>query len=386
MAGVRYDVVVIGAGVFGAWTALQLRRREARVLLLDAHAPGHSRSSSGGETRVIRAGYGPDEIYTRMSLRSLALWREHFARRGEGHLLTETGVLWLARGRDDALVTSTRATLERVGVGVERLERAELARRFPQFDFAPFAWAAFERGAGVLLARRAVQSVVGEFAGGEGGEYRRAQVASPRGAGRLNSISTSDGVRVDADAFVFACGPWLPKLFPELLGERIHTSRQEVFFFGTPAGDANFAPPLMPAWIDFGAEVYGIPDLEGRGLKVALDRHGAEVDPDAEERAVTPEVLAEVRAYVAERFPSMRGAPLVESRVCQYENTSNGDFLIDRHPGFENVWLAGGGSGHGFKHGPAVGDYAAGLVLGGQATEPRFALATKEKLRRRTVF
>ncbi|HEX5708663.1 MAG TPA: FAD-dependent oxidoreductase [Pyrinomonadaceae bacterium] len=383
--GSAYDVVVVGAGVFGAWTALQLRRREARVLLLDAYAPGHSRASSGGESRVIRAGYGPDEIYTRMSMRAHALWREFFARRGEEELLTETGVLWLARGRDDALVTATHETLKKAGAQVERLERAELERLYPQFDFGPVTWGILEREAGVLLARRAVQSVVAEFIS-EGGVYKRAFVARPGGGGRLDSVSTNEGERIRADAFVFACGPWLPKLFPALLGELIHTSRQEVFFFGTPPGDERFAPPRMPVWIDFGAETYGIPDLEGRGFKLALDRHGAEVDPDAEERAVTRELLEEVRAYLSERFPAMAEAPLVESRVCQYENTSNGDFLIDLHPDFENLWLAGGGSGHGFKHGPALGDYVADLVLGGGAAEKRFTLATKERVRRRTVF
>ncbi len=236
------------------------------------------------------------------------------------------------------------------------------------------------------MARRAVRSVVEELRGRQRGDYLHGHVMPPEGGGRLESVSTAKGERVRAGAYVFACGPWLPKLFPALLGERIHTSRQEVYFFGPPPGEQRFESPHMPVWIDFGGEVYGIPDIDFRGFKMALDRHGPALDPDTSERSVTPETLAEVRAYLHERFPAMRGAPLVESRVCQYENTSSGDFLIDRHPDFENVWLVGGGSGHGFKHGPAVGEYVAGALLGGRDAEARFSLATKEKTRRRMVF
>jgi glycine/D-amino acid oxidase-like deaminating enzyme len=159
-----------------------------------------------------------------------------------------------------------------------------------------------------------------------------------------------------------------------------------VFFFGPPPGDERFAPPRMPAWIDFGAEVYGVPDLESRGFKVGADRHGEPIDPDAEERLVGATSVARTRAFLARRFPALAAAPLLETRVCQYENTSNGDFLIDRHPGAGNVWLVGGGSGHGFKHGPAVGEYAADQILGRRPAVPRFSLASKESVRRRTVY
>jgi glycine/D-amino acid oxidase-like deaminating enzyme len=132
--------------------------------------------------------------------------------------------------------------------------------------------------------------------------------------------------------------------------------------------------------------MYGVPDLESRGFKIAHDRHGPAFDPDSGTRVPTPEGLAAIRAYVAERFPALEQAPLVEARVCQYENTSNGDFLVDRHPQHENVWLVGGGSGHGFKHGPAMGEHVAGRLLGTVAAEPRFSLATKATVQRRTIY
>ncbi|HEY6213907.1 MAG TPA: FAD-dependent oxidoreductase, partial [Vicinamibacterales bacterium] len=206
----------------------------------------------------------------------------------------------------------------------------------------------------------------------------------PVGRGRLQAITLEPTGTIDADLFVFACGPWLPKVFPALLADRMFITRQEVVYVGPPAGDARFAPPAMPAWIDFESEMYGVPDIETRGFKIALDRHGAPFDPDQPRHPGS--TFDEVRAYVARRFPPLAGSPIVAAEVCQYENTSNGDFIVDRHPSFENVWIVGGGSGHGFKHGPAVGEYVARLVDGSAEPEPRFALSTKEPVQQRSVF
>ncbi len=383
MTAKTYDVAVIGAGVFGAWTAWHLQKAGMKVVLLDAYGAAHSRASSGGESRVIRMGYGGDEIYTRWSMRALKLWQEFF-QQVKQPLFHKTGMLWMARERD-AYTLATKATLTKLGVKFEELDRAKLEKRWPQISFGPVMWALYEPESGALLARRAVQAVV-ESAVKSGVHYLTEAVIAPSGKDKLESVKTNNGETISAGAFVFACGPWLPKVFPGLLADRIHPTRQEIYFFGAPAGDKHWQPPAMPTWIDFGAEIYGIPDLENRGFKVALDRHGPTLDPDTNERVITLSLLAEVRKHLAERFPGLQDAPLIESRVCQYENTSNGDFLIDRHPEMSNVWLVGGGSGHGFKHGPALGEYVATHVVQGGAVEPRFTLATKEKVQKRSVF
>jgi len=159
-----------------------------------------------------------------------------------------------------------------------------------------------------------------------------------------------------------------------------------VFYIGPPSGEERFKAPAMPVWVDFAEEIYGVPDFKGRGFKVAPDRHGPPADPDSLERVVDPGSLARVHEYVGRRFPALKDAPIVGSEVCQYENTSNGDFLIDRHPELENVWLVGGGSGHGFKHGPALGEYVAARLLDDGPVEPVFSLATKARAQKRTVF
>ncbi len=308
-------------------------------------------------------------------------------------------MLWLAHD-EDQYTRHTLATFEKLGVRHERLPRSELEKRYPQFALGsgappasrglraplqPVTWGLLEPDSGVLSARRAVQAVV-QQAVKSGVDYLVAAVAAPAGNGRLSSVALQGGDAIGAEVFVFTCGPWLPKVFPDLLRDRIFPTRQEVFFFGVPTGDRRFAPPAMPTWINLGDETYGIPDLEGRGFKIAIDRHGPAFDPDTGERVATPEGLLAVREYLADRLPAMKDAPVVETRVCQYENTSNGDFLIDRHPGFENVWIVGGGSGHGFKHGPVLGEYVAARVIEGGAIEKRFTLASKGKVQQRSVY
>jgi glycine/D-amino acid oxidase-like deaminating enzyme len=191
----------------------------------------------------------------------------------------------------------------------------------------------------------------------------------------MKSITLSDGSKSRADAFVFACGPWLNIVFPDVVGKKIHPTRQEVFFFGTPAGDRRYYEDKTPVWVDFGEKLmYGIPGNERRGMKIADDSRGPDFDPTTDERTITQEGLNAARSFIEYRFPGLKGAPLVESRVCQYENSPDGNFIVDRHPSAKNVWIVGGGSGHGFKMGPALGDYVADVVLQKKEVDPFFSL------------
>jgi monomeric sarcosine oxidase len=380
------DVIVVGAGVFGAWTAARLRAEGRSVLLVDAWGPAHARASSGGESRMTRGAYGGDEVYTRMALDSLDEWRALSERAGLP-IFHQTGVLFFFPEVQPFLEETMRVH-RRLGLPTELLDAGEMRRRFPQIDFAGIAAGLYEPGFGALMARRAVQVLVAEFAA-NGGVYRRAQVAPPVAPGSgLSHVTLGTGETLRASSFIFACGAWLGRLFPALLGNRIFPTRQEIFFFAPPAGETGFEAGRLPGWADFnhGDMYYGFPDLEGRGLKIAHDRHGPPIDPDSGDRIPSASALAEVRAFMDRRFPALAGRPLNEARVCQYENSSNGDFLIDRHPLWENVVLVGAGSGHGFKHGPAVGRYAAELSLGQlRAPEPRFSLASKAEEQVRAV-
>jgi sarcosine oxidase len=371
----KFDVVVIGAGVFGSWIAHECLEQGKSVLLLDCRGAANSLASSGGESRILRVGYGPQETYSHWARVSLEKWRHTFSVMKEDALFVRSGVLWVGPDTDTYL-GATAASLKRQAVSFELMDARQLRHRYPQMTVQDGLIGILENDSGYVLARRAVQAIVRDLIA-RGIEYRHALIRAPlpEFTGRLTELRTAAGQRIRATAFVFACGPWLPKLLPDVLGTCLTPTRQEVFFLAVPPADPDFGPARLPAWVDFRSDriFYGVPDTEYRGFKVANDRHGTAMDPDSEERIATVAGLAEVRTFLLERFPRLSAAPCVESRVCQYENSPTGDFIIDRHPRGENVWIVGAGSGHGFKHGPAVGQHVRALLDGG-AVEERFSI------------
>ena len=368
------DLVVVGAGTMGAWTALWAQRTGRRTTLVDAYGAGNPRSTSGDETRILRSSHGADDFYSRWARRARERWIAFGEEIGET-LYREAGCLWFA-AREDGFESASEATLRAEGIPVERLLPADIEARWPQVGLDGVAFAIHEPEAGLLLARRAVAAVARAF-GDEGGRFELVSVRPGRSSGRrLESVVGHDGAEIRGDAFAFACGPWLPRLFPELLGDLIRVTKQDVFFIGPGGGDGRFAAERMPCFVEYDAAFYGVPAVDGRGLKVAPDRYGPVFDPSAGERLVDPESARLVRRYLARRFPSLADQPIVETRVCQYETTPDTHFLIDRHPNFDNVWLVGGGSGHGFKHGPVIGELIVSRLDGeppGEG-EDRFAL------------
>jgi sarcosine oxidase len=361
-------VVVVGAGVFGSWTALWLLRRGASVTLVEQYGPGNPLSSSGDESRVTRSAHGPDGHYPRWQRRALEQWREL-----DASFVVPAGVTWFA-GAEDAFEAQSLEVLSRLGIPAERLDVAEAARRWPQISMDGVAWVLHEPEAAALLARRAVAATVGAFIA-EGGELRIGRAGlGPNGELHL------DGETEAFDAAVFAAGPWLPKLLGGALID-LAVTRQEVVYFATPPGDDRFDAGNHPIWVEYGAAIYGLPSIEHRGFKVAPDDPGPIVDPDTQDRRLTDERVDASRAYLARRFPDLAHRPIAEGRVCQYETTPDTHFIIDRLPSLSmpNAWVVGGGSGHGFKHGPVVGEYLSGLITGQPvddlaAPDDRFAL------------
>jgi len=364
---------------------LHLLRRGARVTMLDAWGPGNARSSSGGETRIIRGTYGPSQPYTKMAAHALRLWTEHEIR-WRRHLLHRTGVVWMATTSDDQFERTSLPMLREAGIAYEELSGREVGKRWPQISVEDVRWAIHEPEGGFLMARAACQAVLEGFMA-EGGEYKQIAVL-PHGleTGLRDGLKLSDGSSLSAIQYVFTCGPWLGKLFPQTIGNRIRPTKQDVFFFGTPAGDDRFSETKLPVWADHRDRfIYGVPAADGSGFKVADDTRGPEFDPTLGERTVDQEGLNRARDYLAFRFPGMKDAPLVETRVCQYENSPDNHLIIDRHPAAENVWLVGGGSGHGFKHGPAVGEMLAEWVMEFKQPDPLFQLARFGEIKARKL-
>jgi glycine/D-amino acid oxidase-like deaminating enzyme len=368
------DLLVVGAGVMGAWTAYWAARVGVDTRLVDAFGPGDPRATSGDESRIIRSSHGPDEFYARWAREARELWIELSAEWGE-ELFLQSGMLWLSN-REDGNEAAAERTLRRLAIPVERVTPDEIRVRWPQIDPTGLAFGLFEPEAGILRARHSIRTVVSAFERA-GGQFDRSVVLPGRADGdRLVDVIDGNGRRHTAEQFVFACGPWLPRLFPEELGNFIKVTKQDVFYLGAPAGDTSYGPDRLPPFVEYGLAFYGMPALDGRGIKLAPDRTGPAFDPSAGERIVDPDSLRLMRAYARRRLPGLATVPVIETRVCQYESTSDAHFLIDRHPRWSNVWLVGGGSGHGFKHGPKLGQYVVSRVGGAPAGpgEERFAL------------
>ncbi len=342
------SATVVGAGVFGASTARELARRGWDVTLVEQYAPGTVRSASGGDTRLHRFSHGDEDWYSRSALRALELWRELEAVSGT-RLFEPVGVAWFDTGRGDFLEGSA-ATLERLGVRAERLTPGEAQRLFPSLGGDDLQSVLFEPDAGVLYAREATRAL----ARGLRLDARRADPAEPP----------------RADVVVWACGAWLPQLFPDLVELKI--SRRDVYFLGV---DGSWAG--APGFCDYDNCFYGHGELGGLGMKVAPDLPGEAVDPDTLQRIPAAAGERLVREYVERRFPALAGAPVIGGRVCQYTLTGDTHFLAARHPERADWWLLGGGSGHGFKHGPALAEYLSDCIEGAREPEPFHALGPR---------
>ena len=380
----RPRVVVVGAGAFGGWAALHLRQMGADVVLVDRWGAGNARSSSGGRTRVIRAIYGPDRIYSEMVKRAFDLWME-LEKRSVTPLYEESGVLWMHRG-EDTYVRQAVPILHDLGFPVEQIPIERAIKRYAQINFAGVKSVWFEKRAGQLQARTACEVLRREVERA-GAVYREAAIRPAAiEDGSMKPLAVEGGGSIDADAYVFACGPWLGQLFPDVIGDAVQPTRQEVFYFETP-DDGAWRATNLPIWIDFGKRiVYGVPAPNGRWFKFADDTRGAAFEPTSGSRQATQEGLIAARAFLKERFPALVNARVLAAEVCQYENSPDGNLIVDRHPAAKNVWIIGGGSGHGFKLSPVVGEIVARAVLTSAPIPATLQLARLGDARRRTQF
>ncbi|MGH9869156.1 MAG: NAD(P)/FAD-dependent oxidoreductase [Candidatus Polarisedimenticolia bacterium] len=369
-------VIVVGAGIMGLWSALRLRLEGHDVVVVDAWGAGHSRGTSGDESRVIRAGYGGARLYVRWAERSLKLWsawgesRRHHHRRP---MLIRCGVLWMV-GRDPSSARYADRVvedLEAIAFPHVRMEADAMTRAWPQMRLSGIQWGVLEPVSGALLAREACLELLSDLQE-RGGVFRQARVrvdrtldASVRRSGRggrLGGVTLDTGERLESDVTLFACGPWLASMFPRLVGSRLRVTRKEVFYFGTPIGDDRFDAARLPVWMELGTDCYGLPAMNGKGFKLHPDLPGRRVDPTTMDRRTSPACLRMARAALRRRFPDLRDAPVVETRVCQYESTADDHMFFDRHPRLADVWIVGGGSGHCFKHGPVIGEMVAEAI------------------------
>lgn len=363
----RPDVVVVGAGAFGGWTALHLQQMGARVLLVDKYGPANSRATSGGETRGVRTSYGdrPHGLqWARWGKEAIRRWREWDRRWGEQQLprlFFPTGDL-IFRAEIGSFVENSMEAWDELGAPYELLDPDEVSRRWSVFDTEGIDAVLYEPDAGVVRARRAMESVAEVFLQGGGDLWIGRADPVDRAGGRLERLRLTPGEPLSAGQYVFACGPWLPKVFPEVMGARLSIPIGHTYYFGPPDDDPRWIFPHLPSWNFRGVTGWPALDLDHRGFRVRTGGR-PEQDPDESQRTVDPEFHDRPRELLAERFPELEGAPILETRACHYELSPTRNFIIDRHPEMENVWIVGGGSAEAFKFGPVSGEYVARRVL-----------------------
>lgn len=377
-------IVVIGAGAFGGWTALHLQRMGARVTLVDMFGPGNSRATSGDETRGVRTSYGDrphGELWMQWANRAITRWKEwdeEYAKPLRMRLFFTTGDLIL-RGEAENFTTQTKTWWTKNAIPFEELSADEVRRRWPAINVDGISVALYEPNAGVVRARRSCEGVAEVFRH-TGGRIVIGRVVPPEpGSFDGHTVRLQDGTAISADQFVFAVGPWLGKTFANMRN-RMRTPLGTVVYFGPPPGDERFTAPNMPSWNFPGVTGWPTLPVDSRGFRVrgggggggapasqAASQPASQApvtDPDVSVRWVDADRIARSRQFVAERFPALADAPVLETRACHYESTSSRNFIVARHPEMANIWIAGGGNAEGFKMGPVVGEYVAGRVLG----------------------
>lgn len=350
------DVAVVGAGVMGNWTALNLREMGLSVVLIDQYSPGNSKSSSMGEVRGMRLTYGEEEHEMLWARNACELWKMRGAEFGVDMFYQVGGLSF--RPRWTARTRAERALFDKHGIPYEVIPYDELMRRWPQApppgeEFFGF----YHPWGGVLSPRDANLAVATSFRKKGGTSIVDKAVPGARAGGKLQSVTLASGGTVSADTFVFALGAWFPKVFPEVMKNKLSVRKAAYYMYGTPPGDNRFSVPNLPN------TGIGLPSINGAGFGLLI-MPTEEVDPDHYERVPNAEEKAAARETLARRFPALKDQPMLAAWTCQTDNSVDGQCFFDLHPEMDNVWLVGGGSWHAFKIGPMIGDYVAHRVVG----------------------
>ena len=371
MTSTRFAVV--GAGIVGVMTALELRKQGYSVTLYDGWEPGHARAASAGTHRVIRSAHGGDELYTRWAWESRLRWIELGDEWGV-ELFRETGGLIMAAAGSSQWELAAIPTLERLGIPAWRIDPDELGVRFPHIDAQRLEFALYEPHAGFLWARRGLLRAFAEFRR-RGGEFVLGRPVTGD-----DERLTLDGEPLRADRIVVATGAWMGAMFRRTLGRTLRVVRQDVIYTAPPPGSDRYHADNHPVWIDHGYPGYGVPAVEGHGFKAVIAWHQTDIDLDGDDRVVDQGALTRSRQYLAYRFPELAGQPIMDQKVCQIVMTPDTHFLFDWHPDHPDMILAGGGSGSIYKHGPLVGEYVAGMATDRWRPDDRFTLAGRGSL------
>lgn len=412
------DIVVIGAGGWGSFTALNLVMRGHKVTLVDAYGPGNARATSGDESRGVRSSYGDRPgiqgeqwtLWARDAMKKWIAFDDEWGKHFRLNLFHVTGDL-IMRNEWDNFQLRTKVWWDKHKIPYEILNPADVKKSFPVMNIDDITAILYEPDAGVVRARRAAQAAAGAFEA-LGGKIVIGRVTppTPNAAGRVESLSLDTGETLRADTYVFCVGAWMAKTFPELLAKKTRAPMGYVCYFGTPVNDERFTYPNLPSFNFPGVTGWAALPVDNRGFRVRgterapgapsgrggagggsvqpgtqpggagagargggggqggfgqqADVPPAQLDPDLSDRWADASRVEGSRRFVAHRFPLLKDAPISQTHACHYESTSSGNYIIDKHPQLSNAWIVAGGNAEGFKMCPMIGEYAANRVTG----------------------
>jgi len=358
-------VVVVGAGIFGVSSALSLRQKGHRVTIVEPGPIPHPLAESTDISKVVRADYGADAVYTALMEKSLAAFRQ-YNQRYSRPLFHETGVMFVSQNpmSPGSFEYECFSLLTRRGHALQRLDSAAIRQRFPAWE-GPYVDGYFNPSGGYAESGQFVVAMADEASAlGVSWILGQKVVRVVEKNQRITGVVLTNGEMISADHVVVATGSWTTDLFPELAGS-LRSVGQPVFHL-RPKNPEAFRPEVFPV---FGADIsrtgyYGFPANADGIVKIANHGIGRSMHPDSLDRVVTPEQEKAFREFLAQSFPSLADAPIVYTRICVYGDSLDEHFWISRHPAIEGLVLAAGGSGHGFKFGPVIGDLVVDALHG----------------------
>ncbi|RYM06711.1 N-methyl-L-tryptophan oxidase [Sporolactobacillus sp. THM7-7] len=371
--GKTYDVIIIGLGGMGSTTAYQLAKRGKRVLGIEQFAPAHDQGSSHGGSRIYRQAYFEDPAYVPLLLRAYELWEE-IKRESGRELLTVTGGLMMGPP-DSQTVAGSIKSAKQWNLPYETLSAAEVHKRFPVFTPSPNQVALYEKKAGFVRPELSVYThlVEAEKHGADLRFFEKVRSWEPHSSGEGVTVVTESGT-FEAGKLVITAGAWSSQILKDI-GVSLEVERQVMMFFEPIGGVEPYRVGHFPIYIweaDDYTQLYGFPsfDLRGEGAKVAFFRKGGvPCTPETIDRNVYTEEIQTLRDYLEQGLPSLSGR-FLEAKTCMYANTPDQHFVICRHPDYEQVNIAAGFSGHGFKFASVIGEIMADLAIDGSTKHP----------------
>ncbi len=405
------DIVVIGAGGWGAFTALNLIQKGHKVTLVDAYGPGNARSTSGDETRGVRSSYGDrpgeqGETWTLWARESMKLWTafdDEWGKHFRLNLFHVTGDL-IMRTEWDNFQLRTKVWWDKHKIPYEVLNPADVRKAFPVISMDDITAVLYEPDAGIVRARRAAQAAASAFETLGGKIVIGRATPGKMSGGKLDEINLDTGQTLRADTFVWAVGPWMGKTFPDILAKKTRVPIGYVVYFATPVNDQRFTFPNLPSYNFPGVTGWAALPVDNRGFRVRGAERApgapagppgttpaggggrgqqqqpavplAQQDPDTSDRWADQTRIDGSRRFIDHRFPALKGAPVSQTHACHYESTSSGDYIVDIHPAMSNCWIVAGGNSEGFKMCPKIGAYASSRILGVEG-DPKLVKAFK---------